>query len=175
MAINSPATSHDPILPTRSTNPYFSAARHFAIKPPFISSSATSVWHSVRDSTFSVCPTATPPNTAVTSAATGRTMAKAGPRRDHVAAILSTPVCGVATRNEVEAARDAPLRRMATAVGSTPHEHSGRGMPISADFTTAFQPVPERWRANTRLGMKACITPANRKPSRMYGDISLSI
>ena len=43
--------------------------------------------------------------------------------------MLSTPVWGVAMRNDVEAAREAPLRRSATAVGNTPHEHSGKGMP----------------------------------------------
>ncbi len=85
-----------------------------------------------------------PPATAVTNAATGLTTAKAGPRRDQVAAMLSTPVCGVAMRNDVEAALEAPFRLMAIAVGNTPHEHNGNGTPIRADLTTAFQPVPDR-------------------------------
>ena len=81
--------------------------------------------------------------------------------------MLSTPVCGVEIRKEVAAAREAPLRRMAIAVGNTPHEQRGNGMPIAADFITDFSPVPDKWRANVRCGMKACMTPAIRKPSRM--------
>ena len=74
--------------------------------------------------------------------------ANAGPSSDHVAAMLSRPVCGVATKKEVDAARDAPLRRMEMAAGSTPQEHNGKGMPTAADFTTNRQPVPAKWRAN---------------------------
>ena len=87
----------------------------------------------------------------------------------------ATPVCGVAIRNEVEDALDAPLRRIAMAVGSTPHEHKGRGTPINADLTTGRHPVPARCRARVFCGIKACISPAMRNPNRMYGDISLSI
>ena len=74
----------------------------------------------------------------------GRTMAKAGPRSDHVAAMLSMPVWGVAIRKDVEAAREAPLRLMPMAAGSTPHEQRGKGMPMAAAFMTAPHPVPER-------------------------------
>ena len=89
--------------------------------------------------------------------------------------MLSTPVCGVAIRNDEEAAFEAPLRFMATAAGSTPHEHSGKGTPIRAAFITGFQPVPDRCRLIVPAGMNECINPATRSPSRMYGDISLSI
>ena len=58
--------------------------------------------------------------------------------------MLSTPVCGVAMRNDDEAARDAPLRRNATAVGNTPQEHKGNGMPNNAALTTAPAPVPDK-------------------------------
>ena len=58
--------------------------------------------------------------------------------------MLSTPVCGVAMRNDVEAARDAPLRRSATAVGSTPHEHNGKGIPNAAAVATDRSPVPAK-------------------------------
>ena len=58
--------------------------------------------------------------------------------------MLSTPVWGVAMRNDVEAAREAPLRRKATAVGNTPHEHSGNGMPKAAAVATDRSPVPAR-------------------------------
>ncbi len=58
--------------------------------------------------------------------------------------MLSTPVWGVAMRNDVDAAREAPLRRKATAVGSTPHEHNGKGMPKAAAVSTERSPVPAR-------------------------------
>ena len=60
--------------------------------------------------------------------------------------MLSTPVWGVAIRNDVDAARDAPLRRRATAVGNTPHEHSGKGIPKAAAVATDHSPVPAKWR-----------------------------
>ena len=81
---------------------------------------------------------------AVTSAATGRIMANAGPSSEYVAAIESMPVCGVAIRNEVEAPREAPLRRSDTVVGSTPHDQSGSGTPMSAAFITDSIPGRER-------------------------------
>ena len=44
--------------------------------------------------------------------------------------IESMPVCGVQTRNDATAPFDAPSLRMPMAVGITPHEHSGSGMPM---------------------------------------------
>lgn len=78
-------------------------------------------------------------------------------------------------KKEVNAARDAPLWRMEMAAGSTPQEHNGKGMPTAADFITDRQPVPAKWRANVFWGTKACISPAMKNPSKMYGDISLSM
>ena len=43
----------------------------------------------------------------------------------------STPVCGVAIRNDVVAPLLAPSLCSDIAVGRTPHEHSGSGMPKS--------------------------------------------
>lgn len=78
-------------------------------------------------------------------------------------------------KKEVNAARDAPLRRMEMAAGSTPQEHNSKGMPTAADFITDRQPVPAKWRANVFWGTKACISPAMKNPSKMYGDISLGM
>ena len=50
--------------------------------------------------------------------------------------MLSTPVCGVESRNETVAARLAPWRRNEAATGITPHEHSGKGTPSIAAFNT---------------------------------------
>jgi len=72
------------------------------------------------------------------------------PSNEYVAAIESTPVWGVAIRNEVVAPREAPRRFSDTAVGNTPHEHNGNGIPNRAAFTTGFHPCPERWRAIMR-------------------------
>ena len=48
----------------------------------------------------------------------------------------STPVCGVAMRNDATAPFDAPSLRSDIAVGMTPHEHSGNGTPSRAAFST---------------------------------------
>ena len=88
--------------------------------------------------------------------------------------MLSTPVWGVAIRNDADAAFDAPPRCIATAVGSTPHEHNGSGTPTRAPLRTDLKPLPDRWRLMVVSGTKACNMPAIRNPSSMYGDIPLS-
>ena len=40
------------------------------------------------------------------------------------------------TRKDIDAALEAPFRRMAIAVGNTPHEHKGKGTPIAATLIT---------------------------------------
>ncbi len=82
---------------------------------------------------------------AVTRAAAGRSSANGSPIMEYVAAMESTPVCGVAMRNDTVAPRDAPSRRSPMAVGTTPHEHSGSGMPKSAAFTTEPNVGGARW------------------------------
>jgi hypothetical protein len=81
----------------------------------------------------------------------------------------------VETRKDIDAALEVPFRRMAIAVGNTPHEHKGKGTPIAAALITDFQPVPDKWYASVRCGMNACIIPAIKKPNRIYGDIPLII
>ena len=77
-----------------------------------------------------------PPNIAVTRAAIGRIMANGNPINENVAMIESTPVCGVAIRNDTVAPLLAPSRLRDIAVGRTPHEHSGSGMPKRAASMT---------------------------------------
>ena len=164
------------MLPTRSMKPYRMALPHLWKIQLVSLSIASFAWKTAcLFIIVSDLPTAIPPSTAVINAANGRMTAKAGPSNDHVATILSIPVCGVEMRKEVEAALEAPLRRMAIAVGSTPQEQRGKGIPIAADLMTDFQPIPDRCRANVRCGINACMIPAIRKPNNMYGDISLSI
>jgi hypothetical protein len=50
--------------------------------------------------------------------------------------MLSTPVCGVLSRNPVVAALLAPCRRSEAETGITPHEHSGNGMPKIVALST---------------------------------------
>ena len=77
-----------------------------------------------------------PPKTAVMSAAMGRMTANGTPMRLNVAIMESMPVCGVAMRNDVTAPLDAPSFLNDMAVGITPHEQRGRGMPNMAALMT---------------------------------------
>ena len=63
-------------------------------------------------------------------------IAKGSPISEYVATIESTPVCGVAIRNDTTAPFEAPSFRSDIAVGMTPHEQSGSGMPSSAALIT---------------------------------------
>ena len=54
----------------------------------------------------------------------------------------STPVCGVAIRNDIVAPFDAPSLRNDIAVGITPHEHSGSGIPKMAAPNTERKLLP---------------------------------
>ena len=73
--------------------------------------------------------TSMPPSRPVTKAMMGRNTATTGPNRAQVMAMLSMPVCGVDSRNEVAAARLAPWRRTDAVTGITPHEHNTSGTP----------------------------------------------
>ena len=77
----------------------------------------------------------------------------------------STPVCGVAIRKEVVAPLDAPSLRSDIAVGITPHEQSGSGMPSKAAFTTEPKVGLERYLWYSFDGTNECNSPAKRKPS----------
>lgn len=72
----------------------------------------------------------------VTKAATGRMMANPSPISEKVAKMESMPVCGVAIRNEATAPLEAPSFFSPMAVGITPHEHNGNGIPNNAAYTT---------------------------------------
>ena len=78
------------------------------------------------------------------SAAVGRIIAKPNPINEKVARMESMPVCGVAMRNEAMAPFDAFSFLSPIAVGMTPHEHSGRGIPNSAAHSTENLLLRER-------------------------------
>lgn len=70
-------------------------------------------------------------------------MAKIGPNNAYDTVIESTPVSGVATKNEAVAGDEAPLLLSSVATGITPHEQSGNGAPMSAALTMADLPLPK--------------------------------
>ena len=86
-------------------------------------------------------------------------------------AMLSTPVCGVDSKNDVVAARLAPWRRNEAETGITPHEHNGRGTPQSAAFSTGTNPRPPKCRSTNSGEMQTESTPATKKPNSRYGAI----
>ncbi len=100
--------------------------------------------------------------------------ANTGPSRACVANTLSTPVCGVESRNASVAPRLAPCLRSDAATGSTPHEHSGKGTPISDAFTTCRRPGAPKCRRTKSADMTTESAPASAKPTSRYGDISCS-
>jgi hypothetical protein len=68
---------------------------------------------------------------AVKKAAITRRIANGNPIIEYVAKIESTPVEGVEIKKETVAPRLAPSFRRAIAVGITPQEQIGRGIPKS--------------------------------------------
>ena len=73
----------------------------------------------------------------------------------------------MAIKKKVDAALEAPWGLRDTAVGSTPHEHSGSGMPNNAAFTTGFMPEPERWRLIVDGFTNTWRNPAMRNPNNI--------
>jgi hypothetical protein len=85
----------------------------------------------------------------------------------------SIPVCGVAIRNETVAALDAPSFLNDIAVGITPHEHNGNGIPNNVAFRTVRNEFPLKNFRYNRPGINTCIIPANKNPISRYGAILL--
>ena len=69
------------------------------------------------------------------------------------------------------APRDAPSRRSEIAVGITPHEHKGSGMPNNVAHNTDLKFSFARCFSKKPVGTKTCRIPAIRKPNRRYGAI----
>ncbi len=92
-AITRPISSHLPIFWSISTNPYLRASLTFPKNPSDSGASMVSTSVSVfilqlLSSRLAIIP----PAKAVTRAANGRIIANAGPKREYVAAMESTPV-----------------------------------------------------------------------------------
>ena len=86
--------------------------------------------------------------------------------------MLSTPVCGVESRNDVAAARLAPCRRIDATTGITLQEQSGSGIPSKVAFTTGPKPLPPRCRSVHSGEIQIDSKPANAKPNNKNGAIS---
>lgn len=86
----------------------------------------------------------------------------------------STPVSGVEIRKAVVDAFDAPARRRPIAAGMTPHEHKGKGAPMSAALITVSGVFFPKCFTNKDWGMKALIKPAMVNPSNSHGADSIS-
>ena len=86
--------------------------------------------------------------------------------------MLSTPVCGVESRNAAAAAQLAPCRRMEATTGITLHEQSGSGIPSKVAFTTGPMPFPPRCRSVHSGEIQIDNKPANANPNNKYGAIS---
>ena len=101
----------------------------------------------------------------------GRNTATTGPNRAQVMAMLSMPVCGVDSKNDVAAARLAPWRRTEAVTGITPHEHNTSGTPKRVAFSTGRNPRPPRCRSTNSGEMHTESRPAAKKPNNRYGAI----
>ena len=89
-----------------------------------------------------------------------------GSNSAQLSAIESTPVSGVEMRKETVAPRVAPCRASPSAVGSTPHEQRGRGVPIAdAQSTDLIRPA-RKSRISVPAGTRTARTPARTNPSR---------
>ena len=85
------------------------------------------MWESITNSPVTI---------AVMIALIGRITAINGPSNAYDMDMESTPVSGVATKNETVAEGEAPARRNPNAAGITPQEHKGKGAPIKAALVT---------------------------------------
>ena len=89
--------------------------------------------------------------------------------------MLSTPVCGVDSRNETVDPLLAPCWCRDMATGITPQEHSGSGMPNSVAFSTGRKPRPPRCRSTSFCETKTDNSPATKNPNNRYGDIAPTV
>src|SRR3989338_4702058 len=171
-----PMASHTAISPSRSTKAYsiewanllmneclFSCS--FSSQNTHFSSFGGAGAFSFFPNRFSDMPAVT----AVIKAAKGLKTVIKGSRRAYVRKIESTPVSGVDIKNESVAPFEAPLLRNDIAVGKTPHEHNGNGMPKRAARNTDLNPVLPIFFPPFPLSKKICMNPAIKVPKSIYG------
>ena len=81
--------------------------------------------------------------------------------------IESTPVSGVEIMNAVVAPLLAPCFLKPIETGTTPQEHSGRGVPISEAFSTEVILFVPRCFSTNPSGINILIIPEINRPKRM--------
>ena len=79
--------------------------------------------------------------------------------------MLSTPVCGVESKNDVVAPLVAPCLRRDAATGITPQEQRGRGMPKTVALITGQIPRPPRCRSTVSAEINTESSPATKNPN----------
>jgi hypothetical protein len=89
-----------------------------------------------------------------------------------VRTIAVTVVAGVAIRKAMVAALEEPCLYSVIAVGRTPQEQRGNGMPTSVAVRIAFIFPPPIYRRMTSEGTKTFSRPAKRNPSNSHGAAS---
>jgi hypothetical protein len=85
--------------------------------------------------------------------------------------IESTPICGVEIIKATVAPREAPSFLNDIAVGMTPQEHKGNGIPINPANKTDLKFSLAKCRSKKFDGTKTCNTPAIKNPNKRYGAI----
>ena len=85
--------------------------------------------------------------------------------------MLSTPVCGVETKNEVVALLFAPFLYREVATGITPHEHSGSGIPNIDALIIGNNPFPAKCFSIVAGDINVDNTPAIKNPKIKKGAI----
>ena len=103
-----------------------------------------------------------PPVMPERNAVSARISAALQPSMLAVTIALSTPICGVAMKNAPVAPLPAPSSRKAVAMGITPQEQTGNGIPTRTALSTAVKPLPPRCFLTVSGLRKKAITPAAR-------------
>jgi hypothetical protein len=79
----------------------------------------------------------------------------------------------VVIKNDTVAPFDAPSLRSDIAVGITPQEQRGRGIPNSVAQNIEAKLSFAKYLLYNVLGTNACIIPAKKKPNNKKGDMAL--
>ena len=83
----------------------------------------------------------------------------------NVTIIESTPVCGVEATNAAVEDLLAPLSRNDAAIGITPQEHTGRGIPKITDLKTANLLFSDKCFFIVFFDIKIDVIPAKKNPN----------
>jgi hypothetical protein len=80
--------------------------------------------------------------------------------------MLSTPVCGVDSKNEIVEPLLAPCLYSDIDTGITPQEHKGNGTPKIEALTNCQILVPPKWRSTISCETSIDSKPATKNPNK---------